>query len=80
MVPGMQHCQGGPGATAFDMIEPLDKWVVQGVAPDKVIASHVANGVVNRTRPLCPYPLEAQWNGTGSTDEAANFVCGLPHH
>ena len=24
MVPGMQHCQGGPGATSFDMIGPLD--------------------------------------------------------
>jgi len=78
MVPGMWHCQGGPGTTTFDMIEPLDKWADQGVAPDKVIASHVTNGVVNRTRPLCPYPQEAQWNGTGSTDDAANFVCGLP--
>jgi feruloyl esterase len=78
MVPGMQHCQGGPGATTFDMIEPLDKWAAQGVAPDKVIAAHVTNGVVNRTRPLCPYPQEARWNGTGSTDQAGNFVCELP--
>jgi feruloyl esterase len=36
MVPGMQHCQGGPGTTTFDMIEPLDKWADQGVVPDKV--------------------------------------------
>jgi len=78
MVPGMWHCQGGPGATNFDMIAPLDQWADRGVAPDKVIASHITNGVVTRTRPLCPYPREAQWNGTGSTDDAANFVCGLP--
>jgi feruloyl esterase len=78
MVPGMQHCQGGPGATNFDMIGPLDQWADKGVAPAKVIASHVTNGVVDRTRPLCPYPQEAQWNGAGSSDDAANFVCALP--
>jgi len=75
MVPGMQHCQGGPGATSFDMLDPLDKWASQGVAPAKVIASHVTNGIADRTRPLCPYPQEAQWTGAGSTDDAANFVC-----
>ncbi len=78
MVPGMWHCRSGPGATDFDMIEPLDKWVEKGIAPDKVIASRITNGVVERTRPLCPYPQEAQWKGTGSTDDASNFVCALP--
>lgn len=78
MVPGMQHCQGGPGATNFDMIEPLDQWISQGVAPAKVVAWHVTSGVVDRTRPLCPYPQEAQWKGAGSTDDAANFLCALP--
>jgi len=48
------------------------------VAPSKVLASHLTNGVVDRTRPLCPYPQEAQWTGTGSSDDAANFVCALP--
>jgi feruloyl esterase len=78
MVPGMQHCRGGPGPTNFEMLGPLDEWVEHGVAPAKVIASHVTNGVVDRTRPLCPYPQEAQWKGTGNTDDAGNFVCALP--
>ncbi len=78
MVPGMWHCQGGPGATNFDMIEPLDQWADKGVAPVRVIASHLTKGAVDRTRPLCPYPQEAQWTGQGSTDDAANFVCALP--
>lgn len=77
LVPGMQHCGGGPGATTFDMIEPLDQWADRGVAPAKVIASHVNNGVVERTRPLCPYPQEAQWTGSGSSDDAENFVCAV---
>ena len=75
MVPGMQHCGGGPGATAFDMVEPLEQWVEKGVAPQKVIAERVTAGRVERTRPLCPYPQEAVWKGTGSTDDAANFSC-----
>jgi feruloyl esterase len=75
MVPGMQHCSGGPGATTFDMIAPLDNWASHGNAPRSIIASKSANGQLIRTRPLCPYPQEARWKGTGSTDDAANFVC-----
>jgi feruloyl esterase len=78
MVPGMQHCNGGPGTTTFNMLDALDQWSAHGVAPDKIIASRVTNGTVDRTRPLCPYPTEAQWTGSGSTDKAENFVCALP--
>ena len=79
MVPGMQHCRGGPGPTNFDMIAPLDEWVEHGTAPARIVASHqTADGKVDRTRPLCPYPQEARWTGTGSTDEAQNFVCAAP--
>lgn len=60
------------------MLEPLNEWVEKGTAPERLIASRQVNGQVQRTRPLCPYPMEAQWKGTGSTDEAANFVCALP--
>jgi feruloyl esterase len=78
MVPGMQHCSGGPGAASFDMVGPLDRWVTQGSAPESVIAAKVTNGAVTRTRPLCPYPQEAKWKGTGSTDDAASFTCTTP--
>ena len=79
MVPGMQHCTGGPGPSRFDTLTALEQWVEHGTAPDKIVASHVAaDGSVDRTRPLCPYPQQAQWKGTGSSDDAANFVCALP--
>ena len=79
MVPGMQHCTGGPGPSRFDTLTALEQWVEHGTAPDKIITSHVAaDGSVDRTRPLCPYPQEAHWNGNGSADDAANFVCALP--
>jgi tannase/feruloyl esterase len=75
MAPGMAHCGGGEGPNTFDMVSALQQWVEHGKAPDQIIASHATKGVVDRTRPLCPYPQVAVYKGTGSTDEAANFEC-----
>jgi len=78
MVPGMGHCRGGPGPDSFDALTAMERWVEQGVAPDQMVASKMADGEVVRTRPLCTYPQVAEWNGTGSTDDAANFSCVMP--
>jgi feruloyl esterase len=78
MVPGMNHCQGGPGTDYFDKMGAIEEWVAKGSAPDKIIASHLTNGTADRTRPLCPYPQVAAYKGTGSADDAANFVCKAP--
>ena len=48
----------------------------QGATADRHRAPSPAGGVVTRTRPLCPYPQTAVYNGSGSTDDAANFTCG----
>jgi feruloyl esterase len=79
MAPGMQHCGGGPGPNTFDALGAISQWVEQGVAPDSIIASHSTGGVVDRTRPLCPYPKVAIYTGAGSINDAANFVCGDPN-
>jgi hypothetical protein len=57
MVPGMQHCEGGPGATDFrqdpaaarsdaphDVFTALEQWVEKGSAPGLIIASKFAAG------------------------------------
>jgi feruloyl esterase len=75
MAPGMGHCGGGEGPNTFDMVTALEQWVEHHRPPDQVRASHATNGVVDRTRPLCPYPQVSSYTGTGSTDDAANFVC-----
>jgi feruloyl esterase len=75
MAPGMAHCGGGEGPNDFDKVTPLEQWVEKGKAPDSIIASHSVEGRVDRTRPLCPHPQVAQYKGSGSVDEAANFVC-----
>ena len=33
---------------------------------------------MDRTRPLCPYPQVARYAGSGSIDDAANFVAAKP--
>jgi hypothetical protein len=85
MVPGMQHCGGGAGPNSFGgaMTAALERWVEEGSAPDKIIATkykvdgNPASGVA-RTRPLCPYPQVAHYSGSGSIDDAANFACQAP--
>jgi feruloyl esterase len=75
MVPGMAHCDGGPGTDVFDTVAALDRWVASGRKPQSIVASHMTAGVVDRTRPLCAYPATAKYIGTGSTDDARNFRC-----
>lgn len=75
MVPGMTHCRGGEGTDTFEMVPVLEEWVERGKAPERITASKVVDGVVQRTRPLCAYPKVARYTGRGSTDDAANFVC-----
>ena len=78
MVPGMMHCGGGDGTDNFDLLSALERWVEEGEAPDRITASRVTDGTVERTRPLCPFPQVAAYIGTGSIDDAANFVCREP--
>jgi len=75
IAPGMGHCSGGPGPNQFDALTALEQWVEKGAAPEKLTASHVTNGKVDRTRPLCLYPQVARYKGTGGSDDAANFTC-----
>ena len=78
MVPGMGHCSGGEGLDAFDKVSVIEQWAEQGKAPTQVIAAHQTAGKVDRTRPLCPYPQVARYNGPGNIDDASNFTCRLP--
>jgi len=78
MVPGMTHCSGGNGTDRFDSVSALVDWVEKGKAPEVLHASRVVDDKVVRTRPLCPYPQVARYTGSGSTDDAASFVCKTP--
>ena len=50
-------------------------WVENGVAPNTILATKSLPDGSTESRPLCPYPAEAKYIGSGSTNDAANFVC-----
>ena len=77
MVPS---ASGSSGPDTFDSLPDLERWVEQGIPPKSIVAVHKTAGVVDRTRPICPYPERAVYKGSGSTDAAENFTCRRPHH
>jgi feruloyl esterase len=97
LVPGLYHCSGGPGPIAFgtagqppatqndadhDVMLALQRWVEDGKAPEKVIATKYVDGDAAKgvafQRPLCPHPQVATYKGSGDTNDAANFSCVVP--
>jgi len=77
MAPGVGHCGGGNGPQPQNLFQAVVDWVENGIAPDRILASKSITGGT-QTRPLCPYPAVAKYTGSGSTDDANNFVCAAP--
>jgi len=75
MMPGAFYCRGGVGPACFDPLARLIPWVEQGKVPEAIVATQLESGKVVRSRPLCPYPQVARYQGTGGVDDAANFKC-----
>ncbi|KFZ37641.1 esterase [Shewanella mangrovi] len=85
LVPGMNHCGRGPATDKFDALDKLVSWVEDGTEPEAIEASVRADNAelpadwsAQRTRPLCPYPQIATYNGSGSVEDAASFSCKAP--
>ncbi len=84
LLPGTYHCGGGAGAHRFDPLPMIENWVENGIAPDRILATHPSSGPNDAafTRPLCPYPQLASY--TGPPDDpvavtlASNFECVEP--
>jgi feruloyl esterase len=72
LVPGVYHCGGGPGPDRFDLLTPLDAWVRQGAAPQRIAAANATSGL---TRPLCAYPQLPIYGGEGDANALASFAC-----
>ena len=79
MVPGMNHCGGGEGASTIDTLAAIDAWASGGPAPERLLATRPATPKQPAiSRPLCPYPQASRYKGKGPTDEAASFACTAP--
>ncbi|HYR36707.1 MAG TPA: tannase/feruloyl esterase family alpha/beta hydrolase [Burkholderiales bacterium] len=95
MAPAVSHCGNGTGPSSIGggfpeppaayrdadhhVVSAVIKWVEQGVAPEKIIATRFDNnGHLVRSRPLCAYPAQAAYNGSGDINDASNFSCVTP--
>jgi tannase/feruloyl esterase len=74
LIPGVHQGGGGPGLTEFDSLTALENWVERGQPPDKLIAQRSSNGVVERSRPVFPYPVLARYSGKGDPKQADSFI------
>ena len=75
-VPGMNHCAGGPATDQFDAFNALVNWVEKNAAPETIVATAgPASPWPGRTRPLCVYPAQARYKGSGSMEDASSFAC-----
>jgi hypothetical protein len=73
LVPGAGHCGGGPSLDTFDALSAIVRWVEQGSAPDSMPAT--GRAFPGRSRPLCAFPLHAQYLGQGNPEDAGSFAC-----
>lgn len=80
MIPGQFHDPEGVGPIipVAGFIPAMEAWVERHVAPDRVVATEVRNGVVTRTRPVFPYPLVAHYSGSGDQNSADSFTAVRP--
>jgi feruloyl esterase len=77
LIPGMGHCSGGAATDSWDGLGALVDWVEHGRAPQKIVATGTAV-FPGRSRPLCPYPRYAHYEGSGNPEDAASFSCRNP--
>jgi len=84
MVPGMDHCGGGEGASNYDTLGTIDAWAQGGPAPERIVAKRDggpafpgAPALPPLSRPLCPFPQVARYDGSGAKDDAASFSCAI---
>ena len=75
LVPGMEHCRGGPGPNTFDSITALEQWREKDVAPAQMLGTNPDSGL---KRPICAYPQSAKYDGSGDLKDAANWSCAAP--
>jgi hypothetical protein len=75
--PGVAHCAGGSGPQPQNLLQAVVDWVEKGQAPDRILATRTLGDGTTMSRPLCPYPAVAKHTGSGSTNDAENFICTM---
>jgi feruloyl esterase len=76
MMPGVDHCFGGVGASYANFLTDLDKWVESGKAPQQTAAYWLDEKFQpNGSRLLCAYPKVVKYDGKGDPRDESSFSC-----
>ena len=76
MMPGVEHCFGGPGPSFVNYLTEIDKWFETGKAPEQVTAYWLDEKFQpTGSRLLCAYPKVAKYNGKGDPRDVSSFSC-----
>jgi feruloyl esterase len=76
MMPGVEHCFGGPGPSWVNFLTEIDKWAETGDAPDEITAYWLdEKGQPAGARPVCAYPRVAKYDGKGDPRDPSSFSC-----
>ena len=86
MAPGMDHCAGGEGPSEFDTLGVIDAWASTGIAPERIIATRPVQAAsfpgappapprAPMARPLCPWPAQAVFGGSGDANTPEGWSC-----
>ncbi len=72
LLPGVEHCGGGPGAAPVEWLDALAEWDESGTAPDVLLGAKPDKSVV---RPHCAWPNVARYKGSGEANDPASWQC-----
>jgi feruloyl esterase len=76
MMPGVEHCFGGPGPSFVNFLAEIDNWFETGKAPEQTTAYWLDEKFQpTGSRLLCAYPKVAKYDGKGNPREASSFSC-----
>jgi feruloyl esterase len=79
LMPGVEHCFGGPGPSWVNFLDEIDNWVESGRAPDQIVAYWLDESMQPAgSRPVCAYPNVLEYDGVGDPRGAASFSCVRP--
>ncbi|RKF21149.1 tannase/feruloyl esterase family alpha/beta hydrolase [Altericroceibacterium spongiae] len=73
-LPGVEHCQGGPGADMLDSLMAMDRWASSDRAPERLVATKADKSMI---RPLCAFPQVPHFQ-SGDPNDPQNWVCEAP--
>ncbi|MFC8796592.1 tannase/feruloyl esterase family alpha/beta hydrolase [Promicromonospora sp. NPDC057138] len=77
LLPGVEHCGGGPGAQPTGALDALVNWVEKGQAPATLATSATREDGTVVTRDVCSYPKATRYTG-GDPASASNYHCTTP--